>query len=46
VGNLEGKRTVVRPRLGWVDNIKIDFGEIWSICIDWIDLIRKVIRRT
>jgi hypothetical protein len=35
VGKPEGKRTLGRPRHRWVDNIKIDLGEIgW----DWIDL--------
>jgi hypothetical protein len=28
VGKLEGKRPLGRPRRRWVDNIKIDLGEI------------------
>jgi hypothetical protein len=28
VGNPEGKRTPGRPRRRWVDNIKLDLGEI------------------
>jgi hypothetical protein len=34
----EGTRTLGRPRHGWVDNIKIDLGEIGLSGIDWIDL--------
>jgi hypothetical protein len=28
VGNLEGKRPLERPRLRWLDNIKMDLREI------------------
>jgi hypothetical protein len=28
VGNPEGKRLLGRPRLRWVDNIRIDLGEV------------------
>jgi hypothetical protein len=28
VGKPEGKRPLERPRRGWVDNIKMDLGEI------------------
>jgi hypothetical protein len=28
VGKPEGKRTLVKPRLKWEDNIKIDFQEV------------------
>jgi hypothetical protein len=27
VGKSEGKRPIVRPRRGWVDNTNIDLGE-------------------
>jgi hypothetical protein len=38
VGKPEGKRPLGRPRRRWVDNIKIDCGEIeWDV-MDWIDL--------
>jgi hypothetical protein len=38
VGKPEGKGPLRRPRRRWVDNIKIDLGEIeWDI-MDWIDL--------
>jgi hypothetical protein len=38
VGEPEGKRTLGRPRLKWVNNIKIDFREIGWDGTDWIDL--------
>jgi hypothetical protein len=28
VGKLEGKKTLERPRLRWMNDIKIDLGEI------------------
>jgi hypothetical protein len=30
VGNLEGKRSLGRPRRRWVDNIKMDLRELGS----------------
>ena len=37
VVNPEGKRPLVRPRLRWEDNIKVELPEVgWGI--DWIDL--------
>jgi hypothetical protein len=38
VGNLEGKRPLGRPRRRWVDNIKMDLGEIGWDGWDWIEL--------
>jgi hypothetical protein len=38
VGKPEGKRPLRRPRRGWVDNIKMDFGEVGWDDVDWIDL--------
>jgi hypothetical protein len=38
VGNLEGKRSLGRPRRKWVDNIKMDLREIGWDGMDWIDL--------
>jgi hypothetical protein len=33
VGKPEGKRPLLRPRSRWVDNIKMDLGEIgWDLC--------------
>jgi hypothetical protein len=36
VGKPEGKRPLVRSRLKWVDNIKMDFREIGWDGVDWI----------
>jgi hypothetical protein len=38
VGKTEGKRTLGRPRLMWVHNIKMDLREIRWGGMDWIDL--------
>jgi hypothetical protein len=38
VGKPKGKRPLGTPRRRWVNNIKMDFGEIEWDCIDWIDL--------
>jgi hypothetical protein len=38
VGKPEGKRPLGRPRGRWVDNIKMDVGEIGWGGMDWIDL--------
>jgi hypothetical protein len=38
VGKAEGKRPLGRPRRRWVDNIKMDLGEIELDAMDWIDL--------
>jgi hypothetical protein len=38
VGNPEGKSLLGRPRRRWVDNIKMDLGEIvWGV-VEWICL--------
>jgi hypothetical protein len=34
----EGKRPLGRPRCRWVDNIRIDLGEVGWGDVDWIDL--------
>jgi hypothetical protein len=34
----EGKRALGRPRCRWVDNIKIDLGELEWDGVDWIDV--------
>jgi hypothetical protein len=34
----EGKRPLGRPRRRWVDNIKMDLGEIGWDGMDWTDL--------
>jgi hypothetical protein len=38
VGKPEGQRPLGRPRRMWVDNIKIDLGEIANCGADWIFL--------
>jgi hypothetical protein len=38
VGKQEGKRPLGRPRCRWVDNMKVDLGEIEWGGMDWIDL--------
>jgi hypothetical protein len=45
VGNPERKRPLERPRRRWVDNIKIDLGEIGWDGVDWIDLVQDRDRR-
>jgi hypothetical protein len=36
VGKPEGKRPLGRPRLRWIDNIKMDLLEIGVSVVDWI----------
>ena len=38
MGKSEGKRTLGRPRHRWEDNIKVDFQEVGSGGMDWIEL--------
>jgi hypothetical protein len=38
VGKPEGKRPLGRPRRRWVDNIKMDLGEIGWDGVDWSEL--------
>jgi hypothetical protein len=38
VGKPEGKRPLGRPRCRWVDNIKMDLGEVGWGDVDWIGL--------
>jgi hypothetical protein len=38
VGEPEGKRPLGRPTCRWVDNIKMDLGEIGWDGMDWINL--------
>jgi hypothetical protein len=38
VGKPEGKRPLGRQMCRWVDNIKMDFIEIGSGGMDWIDM--------
>jgi hypothetical protein len=38
IGNPEGKRPLGTPRRRWVDDGKMDLGEIGWSGMDWIDL--------
>jgi hypothetical protein len=38
VGKPEGKSPLGRPRRRWVDNIRIDLGEVGWGDVDWIGL--------
>jgi hypothetical protein len=40
VGNSEGKRPLKRPRHRWVDNIRMDLGEVKWGNVDWIGLAK------
>jgi hypothetical protein len=40
VGKLEGKRPLGRPRRRWVDNIRMDLGEVGWSDMDWIGLAK------
>jgi hypothetical protein len=39
VGNPKGKRSLGRPRRRWVDNIRMDLGEVGRCCLDLIGLV-------
>jgi hypothetical protein len=38
VGKPEGKRPLGRPRRRWVDNIRMDLGDVGWGDVDWIGL--------
>jgi hypothetical protein len=40
VGKPDGKRPLGRPRRRWVDNIRIDLGEVGRGDVDWIRLAK------
>jgi hypothetical protein len=40
VGKPEGKRPLRRPRRRWVDNIRMDHGEVGWSDVDWIGLAK------
>jgi hypothetical protein len=40
VGKPEGKRPLSRPRRWWVENIRMDLGEVEWGEVDWIDLAK------
>jgi hypothetical protein len=41
MGNPEGKRPLGRPRRRWVDNVRMDLGEVGWGDVDWIDLAQN-----
>jgi hypothetical protein len=40
VGKPEGKRPLERPRRRWVNNIRMDLGEVGWDNVDWIGLAK------
>jgi hypothetical protein len=40
VGKPDGKRPLGRPRRRWVDNIRMDLGEVGWGDVDWIDVAK------
>jgi hypothetical protein len=40
VGKPEGKRLLGRPRHWWMDNIRMDFGEVGWGDVGWISLVQ------
>jgi hypothetical protein len=40
MGKPERKRSLGRPRCRWVDNIKVDLGQIGWGGVDWIGLVQ------
>jgi hypothetical protein len=44
VGKPEGKRLLGRPRCRWVDNIRMDLGEVRLSDVDWIGLAKDMNR--
>jgi hypothetical protein len=41
VGKPDGKIPLGRPRRRWVDNIKMDLGEVGRHGMDWIDVAQE-----
>jgi hypothetical protein len=41
VGKPEGKRPLGRPRRRWMDNIRMDLGEMGCGVVDWIGLAQE-----
>jgi hypothetical protein len=40
VGTAEGKKPLGRPRRRWVDNIRMDLGEVGWGDVDWIGVAK------
>jgi hypothetical protein len=45
VGKPEGRGPLGRPRRMWVDNIRMDLGEVGWSDVDWIGLTKNRNRR-
>jgi hypothetical protein len=45
VGKPKGKRPLERPRRRWVDNIRMDLGEVGWGYVGWIGLVKDRNRR-
>jgi hypothetical protein len=45
VGKTDGKRPLGKPRRRWVDNIRMDLGEVGWGDVDWIRLAKDRNRR-
>jgi hypothetical protein len=45
VGKSEGKRPLRRPRRRWMDNIRMDLGEVEWSDVDWTGLAKDMNRR-
>jgi hypothetical protein len=43
LGKPEGKRPLRRLRRRWVDNIRMDLGEVGWGGVDWINLARALV---
>jgi hypothetical protein len=41
VGTAEGKWPLGRPKLRWVDNIRMDLGEVGCSNVNWIGLTQN-----
>jgi hypothetical protein len=44
VGKPEGKRPLGRPRHRWVDNVRMDLGEVGWVDVDWTGLAQDMNR--
>jgi hypothetical protein len=42
LGKPDGKRLLGRPRLRWMNNIKMDLREIEWDSMDWINLVQDM----
>jgi hypothetical protein len=41
MGNPEGKRPLGRPRRRWMNNVRMDLGEIGWDDINWVDVAQE-----